>query len=125
MRFRVVCGFEVTIAIFCPTSRFTNVDFPAFGRPTIATKPALQPAAMEVSVRVGADTTLSVSVVPAIFLAVIEFLRSNHHQFPIPRRPNRIFRRPAASAHGVFESKFDLPETTKTIHRLGATTWLS
>src|ERR1700675_4794163 len=39
MRLRVVCGLEVTIAIFCPTSRFTSVDFPAFGRPRIATKP--------------------------------------------------------------------------------------
>src|SRR5258705_11356851 len=41
MRFRVVCGFDVTMAIFCPTSRFTKVDFPAFGRPTIATNPDL------------------------------------------------------------------------------------
>src|SRR5215470_6846599 len=41
MRFRVVCGFEVTMAIFCPTRRFTSVDFPAFGRPTIATNPDL------------------------------------------------------------------------------------
>ena len=39
MRFRVVCGFEVTIATFCPTRRFSSVDFPAFGRPTIATNP--------------------------------------------------------------------------------------
>src|SRR6266478_1579763 len=39
MRFRVVCGFDVTMAIFCPTKRFTSVDFPAFGRPTIATNP--------------------------------------------------------------------------------------
>src|SRR5229473_1383734 len=44
MRFRVVCGFDVTIAIFCPTSRFTSVDFPAFGRPTIATNPDRWPA---------------------------------------------------------------------------------
>src|SRR6266403_4605460 len=44
MRFRVVCGFDVTIAIFCPTRRFTNVDFPAFGRPTIATNPDLRAA---------------------------------------------------------------------------------
>src|SRR5579862_2372821 len=43
MRLRVVCGFEVTMAIFCPTSRFTSVDFPAFGRPTIATNPARYP----------------------------------------------------------------------------------
>src|SRR5713101_3596937 len=39
MRLRVVCGLEVTIAIFCPTSRFTSVDFPAFGRPMMATNP--------------------------------------------------------------------------------------
>src|SRR5215470_9238879 len=43
MRFRVVCGLEVTMATFCPTSRFTRVDFPAFGRPTIATNPARYP----------------------------------------------------------------------------------
>src|SRR5215467_13722623 len=41
MRLRVVCGFDVTIATFCPTSRFSSVDFPALGRPTIATNPAL------------------------------------------------------------------------------------
>src|SRR5579871_2213123 len=40
MRLRVVCGLSVTIATFCPTTRFRNVDFPAFGRPTIATNPA-------------------------------------------------------------------------------------
>jgi hypothetical protein len=28
-----------TIATFVQTSRFRSVDFPAFGRPTIATKP--------------------------------------------------------------------------------------
>src|SRR5882724_3204008 len=39
MRLRVVCGFDVTMAIFCPTSRFTSVDFPALGRPTTATNP--------------------------------------------------------------------------------------
>src|SRR5271170_1398473 len=39
MRLRVVCGFEVTIATFCPTRRFNSVDFPAFGRPTMATNP--------------------------------------------------------------------------------------
>src|SRR5271167_896740 len=39
MRLRVVCGFEVTIATFCPTKRFNSVDFPALGRPTIATNP--------------------------------------------------------------------------------------
>src|SRR5229473_1529606 len=39
MRLRVVCGLEVTIAIFCPTRRFMSVDFPAFGRPMMATNP--------------------------------------------------------------------------------------
>ncbi len=39
IRFRVVWGRDVTIATFCPTSRFTNVDFPALGRPSTATKP--------------------------------------------------------------------------------------
>src|SRR5258708_23357328 len=50
MRFRVVCGFEVTMAIFCPTSRFTSVLLPAFGRPTIATNPARCPAPVFFSV---------------------------------------------------------------------------
>src|SRR5215469_15399895 len=40
MRFRVVWGFEVTIATFCPTKRFSNVALPAFGRPIMATNPA-------------------------------------------------------------------------------------
>src|SRR6266404_1765041 len=40
MRLRVVCGLAVTIAIFCPTRRLSSVDFPAFGRPTMATNPA-------------------------------------------------------------------------------------
>src|SRR5260370_3735379 len=39
MRLRVVCGLEVTTAIFCPTSRFTSVDFPVFGRPMMAANP--------------------------------------------------------------------------------------
>src|SRR5260221_1439878 len=39
MRFLVVCGFDVTIAIFCPTTRLSSVDLPAFGRPTIAANP--------------------------------------------------------------------------------------
>src|SRR5208282_584866 len=40
MRLRVVCGLDVTMATFCPTNRFSSVDFPAFGRPTMATNPA-------------------------------------------------------------------------------------
>src|SRR3981189_2331581 len=40
MRLRVVCGLGVTIAAFWPTRRLSSVDFPALGRPTIATKPA-------------------------------------------------------------------------------------
>src|SRR3974390_708941 len=40
MRFRVVCGLEVTMATFWPTSLLSSVDFPAFGRPMMATKPA-------------------------------------------------------------------------------------
>ncbi len=36
---RVVCGLCVTIASFCPSSAFSNVDFPAFGRPMMETKP--------------------------------------------------------------------------------------
>src|SRR6266851_5132342 len=40
MRFRVVCGLDVTMAIFCPTRWFSSVDFPALGRPTMAAKPA-------------------------------------------------------------------------------------
>src|SRR5215467_4250588 len=39
MRLRVVCGLEVTMATFWPTRRFSSVDFPAFGRPTMATNP--------------------------------------------------------------------------------------
>ena len=36
---RVVCGLSETIAIFRPTSAFTSVDLPTFGRPTTATMP--------------------------------------------------------------------------------------
>ena len=36
---RVVCGLSETIAIFWPTSAFTRVDLPTFGRPTTATMP--------------------------------------------------------------------------------------
>ena len=34
--FRVVCGFGVTIATLAPTSAFSRVDLPTFGRPTMA-----------------------------------------------------------------------------------------
>src|SRR5260370_39568752 len=44
MRFRVVCGLEVTMPIFGPPRRFRSVDFPALGRPTMATKPARRPS---------------------------------------------------------------------------------
>src|SRR5260221_5957636 len=37
---RVVCGLFETAAIFSPTSRFSSVDLPAFGRPIRATCPA-------------------------------------------------------------------------------------
>ena len=36
---RVVCGLSETIATFAPTSAFTSVDLPTFGRPATATKP--------------------------------------------------------------------------------------
>ena len=39
IRFRVVCGFAVTIATFSPVSAFSSVLLPAFGRPSIATNP--------------------------------------------------------------------------------------
>src|ERR1700722_19168574 len=38
-RNRVVCALGVTIDSLAPHSRFSSVDFPAFGAPTIATKP--------------------------------------------------------------------------------------
>src|SRR4029078_4386625 len=33
------CGLSETMASFVPTSRLSNVDFPAFGRPTKDTSP--------------------------------------------------------------------------------------
>src|SRR5205823_6506430 len=36
MRLRVVCGLGVTMATLAPTSAFSSVDLPTFGRPTIA-----------------------------------------------------------------------------------------
>src|SRR6266542_1407488 len=39
MRLRVVCGLEETMETLCPRLRFSSVDFPAFGRPTMATMP--------------------------------------------------------------------------------------
>src|SRR5947209_20381396 len=39
MRLVVVCGRGETIATLRPTSWFTSVDLPTFGRPRIATKP--------------------------------------------------------------------------------------
>src|SRR5690349_7031519 len=35
----VVCGLSETIAIFCSSSRLSNVDLPTLGRPIIATVP--------------------------------------------------------------------------------------
>ena len=39
MRWRVVCALSEVMLIFCPTSAFSSVDLPTFGRPTIATRP--------------------------------------------------------------------------------------
>jgi hypothetical protein len=38
---RVVCGFELVIATFSPTSALVSVDLPTLGRPTKDTNPAL------------------------------------------------------------------------------------
>src|SRR5579884_4534405 len=46
MRLRVVCGLGETMATFRPTSVFTRVDLPAFGRPTIAMNPDLNATAI-------------------------------------------------------------------------------
>ena len=43
-RNRVVCAFGLTIDSFTPVSRFSSVDLPAFGDPTIATNPQREPA---------------------------------------------------------------------------------
>jgi hypothetical protein len=40
IRARVVCTLWVTMETFAPTIRFSSVDFPAFGSPIRATKPA-------------------------------------------------------------------------------------
>ena len=37
---RVVCGFELVMATFSPTSAFVRVDLPTLGRPTKVTNPA-------------------------------------------------------------------------------------
>ena len=39
MRLRVVWGFGLMMARRSPTSEFSSVDLPAFGRPKIQTKP--------------------------------------------------------------------------------------
>src|SRR5579872_54090 len=39
MRLRVVWGLGEMIASFSPTRAFSRVDFPAFGRPRMQTKP--------------------------------------------------------------------------------------
>lgn len=41
-RFRVVCATGEVMAIFWPTIWLRSVDFPTFGRPTIATNPDLK-----------------------------------------------------------------------------------
>ena len=40
MGFRVVLGWADVITIFLPIKALTSVDFPVFGRPTMATNPA-------------------------------------------------------------------------------------
>ncbi len=39
IRWRVVCAFFDVMLSFAPTRRFSSVDLPTFGRPTIATRP--------------------------------------------------------------------------------------
>ena len=39
MRLRVVCGLGLMMASFSPTSAFSSVDLPAFGRPRMQTNP--------------------------------------------------------------------------------------
>ncbi len=56
---RVVCGFELVIATFSPTSAFVSVDLPTFGRPTNETKPAWKPSAPEGAAAVVASPAVS------------------------------------------------------------------
>ncbi len=56
MRLRVVCATGDTMATLCPTSAFSNVDLPAFGRPTMATNPDLKLMRRDDSSRVTAST---------------------------------------------------------------------
>ena len=44
MDVRVVCGLSATMATFVPTSAFSSVDLPAFGRPRMETNPDRNPA---------------------------------------------------------------------------------
>ena len=41
---RVVCGRSEVIATLLPIAALSSVDFPAFGRPTIAANPLLKSA---------------------------------------------------------------------------------
>src|ERR1700722_8258267 len=103
MRFRVVCGLEVTIAIFCPTSRLTKVLLPALGRPTIATNPDLCAAPVFVS-RLSLMAGSHASRCPSLFESSLEtlsadWLRALRIEIPasrISRRGPGLFR-----SHGL------------------------
>jgi hypothetical protein len=43
MRWRVVCGFGLTMLTFWPSRALSSVDLPTFGLPTIAAKPQRKP----------------------------------------------------------------------------------
>src|SRR5919202_4730760 len=76
---RVVWGRVEVIETFCPTSLFTSVDLPTFGRPTTATKPLLK--AFWIGSSVNSEVPWSEGIGKYLFERVAAEPRSlfNHH----------------------------------------------
>src|SRR5580704_18426691 len=107
MRLRVVCGLVETMATLRPTSEFTNVDFPAFGRPTMAMNPDLKATSPHLRLFVG--PALYAGPLHATCNHIHHVTRSPHNN-PRCSKPSSIARpQPSAAPSTAVPSSDSLP----------------
>src|SRR5690349_22265660 len=128
---RVVCGFELVMATFSPTSAFVSVDLPTFGRPTIETNPARYSATMAPSLELpGLERGLRVdeglvaldedrrdALAPALGALGLEDEPRDRHALAGQRKVPELLREQAAGAVDVLVLEVEAEELAELVDR--------
>ena len=131
---RVVCGFELVIATFSPTSAFVSVDLPTFGRPTIETNPARYSATVvpsfelaRVEGRLGVDERLVAfdedrgdALAPALGALRLEDQPRHGHALPRLRQPAELLREQPARRVDVLVLEVEAEQLAELVDRAAA-----